>query len=186
MVQPKETPPFSGSLLVSHPGLLDPNFRKSVVLLSAHDEESGSLGVIINRPTGQTLAELNGEYTYGPLAEVPVYEGGPVQRDQMLLVAWHWLPESSAFRLYFGISEDKAAELMADSNRAEVRAFLGYSGWSEGQLEMERQQNAWLVIPISGHLMEGLDGPAMWREILASTWPELAFLADAPDDPTLN
>jgi putative transcriptional regulator len=115
-----------------------------------------------------------------------VYEGGPVQKDQVLLAAWHWMPENAAFRVYFGISEEKLAEIMAEEPGAEARAFLGYSGWSEGQLEMERQQNAWLVIPVSGHLMEGLDGPAMWREILASTWPELAFLADAPDDPTLN
>jgi putative transcriptional regulator len=186
MPKPDDAPPFSGSLLVAHPGLHDPNFRKTIVLLSAHDEEDGSLGVIINRPTGQTLSELNGEYAFSPLAHVPVYEGGPVQKDQVLLAAWHWMPENAAFRVYFGISEEKLAEIMAEEPGAEARAFLGYSGWSEGQLEMERQQNAWLVIPVSGHLMEGLDGPAMWREILASTWPELAFLADAPDDPTLN
>ncbi|QYY34757.1 YqgE/AlgH family protein [Ruficoccus sp. ZRK36] len=185
-MQPQDPPPYSGSLLVAHPGLHDPNFRKTIILISAHDEEDGSLGVIINRPTGQTLGELNDDYTFGPLAHVPVYEGGPVQKDQVLLVAWHWIPESAAFRVYFGVSEDKVQSLMAEQPGIEVRAFLGYSGWSEGQLETERKQNAWLVVPISGHLMEGLDGPAMWREILASTSPELIFLADAPDDPTRN
>ena len=177
---------LSGSLLIAHPGLLDPNFRKSVVLLSAHTEDDGSLGVIINRPLGQTLSEMNGDYAYGPLAQVPVYEGGPVQTEQMLLAAWHWLPTEGAFRLYFGISEEKATELLAGDTATEVRAFLGYAGWSKGQLDAERQQQAWLISPVNGHMMEGLDGPAMWREILAAISPDLTFLADAPENPEMN
>ncbi|MEM9227314.1 MAG: YqgE/AlgH family protein, partial [Verrucomicrobiota bacterium] len=69
---------------------------------------------------------------------------------------------------------------------AEIRAFLGYAGWSKGQLESERQQHAWIISGVNGHMMEGLDGTAMWREIISSVSPELMFLADAPEDPEVN
>ena len=177
---------LSGSILIAHPSMQDRNFSKSVVLLSAHDPEDGSLGIIINRPIGKSLGDIDSEFASGALANVPIYEGGPVQTDQMLLAAWHWIPEQSAFRFYFGITTEKAEHLLESVKGIELRAFLGYAGWTKGQLEAEREQKAWLISAVNGHMMEGLEGAAMWREIIATVCPELTLLADAPEDPEVN
>src|SRR3954469_9579990 len=101
---------LAGSLLLAHPAMRDPNFKRSVVLLSAHNDE-GAMGVVLNRPLGKQLAEINSEFAFGPLAGVPLYSGGPVEPEQLILVSWQWLEEESAFQLYFGIEPEKAAEL---------------------------------------------------------------------------
>lgn len=177
---------LSGTLLIAHPALRDPHFRHSVVLISAHSPEDGSLGVVINRPLGKTLGEQSIDFSFGPLADVPIYQGGPVQEDQMLLAAWHWEPEQSIFRMYFGISEEKAAELVTSVSGVQVRAFLGYSGWSQGQLESERESNAWLVSPISDTSIQDIEGDELWREYIGRIQPELLFLGQLPEDPSLN
>ena len=94
----KET--TAGSLLLAHPSLRDPNFRRSVVLMSLHNAE-GAMGVVLNRPAGKALAELSGEFALTPLAKVPVFLGGPVQPAQLVLAAWQSRPEG--FRLHFGV-----------------------------------------------------------------------------------
>lgn len=176
---------LSGSLLVAHPSLLDPNFRHSVVLVSAHSQEDGTLGVVINRPLGKTLGEQSLEFAFGPLADVPIYQGGPVQYEQVLLAAWHWAPDQGIFRMYFGISEEKATELIA-SPGMQVRAFLGYSGWGKGQLESERADNAWLVSPISDTSIQEMEGERLWRAFIERLQPDLLFLGQLPEDPSLN
>ena len=74
----KET--VAGSLLLAHPSLRDPNFRRSVVLMSLHNAE-GAMGVVLNRPAGKRLAEVTGEFALTALARVPVFHGGPVQPE---------------------------------------------------------------------------------------------------------
>src|ERR1041385_4734972 len=91
---------LAGSLLLAHPAMRDPNFRHSVVLMSAHNAE-GAMGVVLNRPLGKRLGELSGDFALGPLAGVPLFKGGPVQTDQLVLVAWQVHPEG--FRLHFGV-----------------------------------------------------------------------------------
>ena len=81
---------YSGTLLISHPQMLDPNFKRTVVLLSAHSKEDGALGVVLNRPTQKCLGEIEEKFAFGSLSQVPIYEGGPVATDQILLVAWTW------------------------------------------------------------------------------------------------
>ena len=66
-----------GSLLLAHPRLLDPNFCRTVILLSAHLEREGSVGVILNRAIGQTLGEYDPDLATSTLASVPLFLGGP-------------------------------------------------------------------------------------------------------------
>jgi len=175
---------YSGSLLLSHPGLKDPHFCKSVVLLSAHSKEDGALGVIINRPMNQNLGDLEERFAFGPLAQVPLYEGGPVANDQILLVAWQWLPEQSTFKLYFGIDPERAEALLEE--HLEVRAFQGYSGWGEGQLEGEIELDSWIVQPIKANLDKDLEGEDLWHWAIARLGPRFMLDADTPDDPSVN
>ncbi len=175
---------FAGQLLLAHPAMRDPNFRRAVILLSAHSAE-GAMGVVLNRPLGKQLAELNTAFALGPLAGVPLYYGGPVEPEQLIIVSWEWLKSENAFQLHFGIEPEKAAELIGTPGLT-VRAFLGYAGWSRGQLENEMKQDTWFVTTVEGGQLEQADGVALWRNILGGLDPELKFLANEPEDPSVN
>lgn len=176
---------LAGSLLVAHPSLLDSHFKRTVVLMTAHSAEEGSLGVIVNRPLNQTLGQYDSELAGTEFAAVPLYEGGPVGSDQMILVAWKWASAAGTFKLYFGIDEDKARQILKDDPEFELRGFIGHSAWGDGQLEGELEVDAWLVCPLSPDL-ELLEGWAMWRAILAQQGPGMQLLAEEPDDLSMN
>ena len=88
---------LAGSLLLAHPALRDLNFRRSVILMSTHSAD-GAMGVVLNRPLGKRLGELNGEFALSPLAGVPLFGGGPVEPGQLLLAgdATRWFQQSYA------------------------------------------------------------------------------------------
>lgn len=173
---------LAGSLLVAHPVLRDPNFRRAVVLMSVHNAE-GAMGVVLNRPLGRRLGELTGEFALGALAGVPLYAGGPVQNEQLLLVAWQ--PQTEGFRVHFGVEPDRAAQLVTEEG-TQLRGFLGYSGWSAGQLEQELKLNTWIVTEVPAGLLERPPDDKLWRGVLASLGDEWRLMAGEPDDTTLN
>lgn len=177
--------PHAGTLLLAHPTLLDPNFRKSVILLSAHSREEGSIGVIVNRPTGKRLGEYDQALANSSLGEVPLFTGGPVAPDELILSAWKWDSEAGIFKLYFGIDEAKAQALVAEDPDFQLRGFLGHAGWGEGQLDAELAQGAW-VPSASLPILKNGPGKIDWHDLLCAERPELRLLADAPSDPSLN
>jgi putative transcriptional regulator len=180
--QTTSKPRLAGTLLLAHPSLRDANFRHTVILMSVHDGD-GAMGVVLNRPLGRKLGDLNGEFAAGPLAAVPLYQGGPVQDKQLILVAWE--PQPEGFRMHFGIEPDRAAGFLAEGS-AEVRAFLGYSGWSRGQLERELKQDAWVVAEIPDDLLGQSQDTGLWRTILRRAGDEWRLLAEEPEDTSLN
>lgn len=167
-----------GSLLLAHPALKDPNFRRCVVLMSAHSDE-GAMGVVLNRPLGKRLGELSGDFALGPLAGVPIFTGGPVQTDQLVLAAWQ--SRDDGFRLHFGIEPEKARELSADEG-THIRAFLGYSGWSAGQLENEMKHKTWVVTDVPDDLLEQAQDDRLWRTVLGREGAEWKLLAGEPEN----
>ncbi len=173
---------IAGSLLLAHPTLKDPNFRRTVVLMSSHGAD-GAMGVVLNRPLGQRLGELNGEFALGPLAGVPLYCGGPVETKQLLLAAWR--TRDDGFQLHFGIEVEKAVQLLGEEG-THIRAFLGYSGWSKGQLENELRQNTWVVADVPLDLLDHPQNDGLWRGVLGGMGDEWRLLADEPDDTSLN
>lgn len=175
---------LAGSLLLAHPSMRDPNFRRAVVLLSAHDEK-GAMGVVMNHPLDKRLGQLNAEFALSPLANVPLFQGGPVQTEQLLLCAWKFHADQSGFQLMFGIDPEKAAELQQEEG-THLRAFLGYAGWTGGQLENELQQNAWVVTPLVAELMNETPDETLWRKILTDLDHDWKLMVDEPDDPSLN
>ena len=179
--QPKKES-FAGSLLLAHPALRDPNFRRAVVLMSVHNSD-GAMGVVLNRPLGKRLGELNGEFALGSLSGVPLFSGGPVQTEQLLLVAWQNQPDG--FRLHFGIEPDRASQLINEEG-TELRAFLGYSGWSGGQLEKELKHETWIVTDVPSDLLTYKQDERLWRMVLGAMGEEWRLLADEPEDTSLN
>jgi len=180
----RKAPSLAGQLLLAHPILRDPHFRQTVVLLSSHNAD-GAMGVVLNRPLNRQLGELNSEFALSPLAGVPLYFGGPVEPEQLIIVTWHWIPAEQAFQLHFGVEVEKATAMMGLPG-VTMRAFLGYAGWGKGQLENEMKQDTWLLTPVEGDWLIKHDGVLLWRSMIAHLKPELRVLADAPDDPTVN
>src|SRR4029453_15686343 len=81
---------FAGSLLVAHPNMLDPNFRRTVLFISEHEPNQGALGVIINRPLDPRGADMVSGVAPGGLSDVPVFLGGPVGKNQLMFAAFEW------------------------------------------------------------------------------------------------
>ena len=171
---------LAGSLLLAHPSLREPTFRRSVILISAHDE-NGAMGVVLNRPLGKNLGQLTSDFALGPLASVPIFKGGPVQTEQLLLCGWRLHDDGAGFQLMFGIDPARATELQTEPGM-QLRAFLGYSGWSGGQLENELKQNTWVVTPVVTGALEDAQNEALWKNILGGISFEWKLLANEPED----
>lgn len=179
-------PSLAGSLLVAHPAMIDPNFCQSIILVCSHSPENGSLGIIINRPLHKTLQEIDSKFALTPLANIPVYLGGPAAHNAALLVAWEWLDQNNVFKLHFGISEEQVAQLLQEKSKSaiEVRAFLGHCKWVAGQLENELYAHTFFLSSVKNLIGES-DDAKIWQAILTKVKPELLFLVD-PEDPSLN
>lgn len=180
-----ETPPsLAGSLLVAHPSMLDPNFRRAVLFISAHDPSDGALGVIINRPLDKQVADLVSETPPDGLADVPVFLGGPVGKNQLMFAAFEWQKgEGLKLNQNVGLPE---ANKQGGQNLASICAFVGYAGWEPGQLEAELKQKAWLLQKPSRAVLKPDRLPTLWFDIMCRLGPWYKMLAAAPDDPSLN
>src|SRR5216110_2797569 len=106
---------LAGSLLVAHPNMLDPNFRRTVLFISEHDPGEGALGVIINRPLDRQVADLVTEAPPAGLAEVPVFLGGPVGKNQLMFAAFEW-KKGAGLKLKHNIAFDEGSEAQGHKN----------------------------------------------------------------------
>jgi putative transcriptional regulator len=173
---------FAGSLLVAHPNMLDPNFRRTVLFISEHDPNQGALGVILNRPLDRPVADLVSETPPAGLADVPVFLGGPVAKNQLMFAAFE-SQKGEGLKLSHNVSEHVSA---APSGKELICAFVGYAGWGAGQLENEVKQKAWLLKKANPSLLKLDRLPNLWFDIMRSLGPWYKMLAAAPDDPSLN
>src|SRR5437868_11939161 len=135
---------FAGSLLVAHPNMLDPNFRRTVLFVSEHEAHEGALGVIINRPLDRPVAELVSGTPPPEFADVPVFLGGPVGKNQLMFAAFEW-QKGTGLKLNHNIAFDEPSNAHGHNNLLTVCAFVGYAGWGAGQLENEVKQKTWVV-----------------------------------------
>jgi len=166
---------LTGSLLVAHPCLHDPNLRRTIVFVSQHCPEEGAIGFVLNRPLKGLEEQDTG---------IPIFFGGPVGTNERLLTSLQWRenPTLVAFRAF---TEEADCESCKGWEKG-LRVFEGYSGWSPGQLEQEIEGNTWLVIPPTRELIEIIDPLAAWQGIMRNSGPLLHLLSEAPDDPGLN
>jgi putative transcriptional regulator len=176
---------FAGSLLVAHPNMLDPNFRRTVLFISEHEPNEGALGVIINRPLDRPVAELVSGVPPAGLADVPVFLGGPVGKNQLMFATFEW-QKGEGLKLNHNVAFDPGIDALGHNNLLSVCAFVGYAGWGVGQLESEVKQKAWVVQKASPSLLKIDRLPNLWFEIMRTLGPWYKMLASAPDDPSLN
>jgi putative transcriptional regulator len=176
---------LAGSLLVAHPNMLDPNFRRSVLFISEHDPSEGALGVIINRPLDRQVADLVTDTPPASLAEVPVFLGGPVGNNQLMFAAFEW-KKGDGVKLSHNVALEQPSAAAGKKNLVTICAFVGYAGWGAGQLESEVKQKAWLLQKANPSLLKLDRLPNLWFDIMRSLGPWYKMLAAAPDDPSLN
>ena len=178
-----DAPDLRQKLLLSAPSLRDGTFDKSVVLLAEHTPKEGAFGLILNRPTGKTVGDLISDPDFLELWHLPVFLGGPVSRDQLTFSAF-WQKDSK-FGFATRIAMDEAKTYLEQPNTL-VKAFAGYAGWSEGQLEDEVAQDAWTITEPEDSLLKLPHNTGLWKTIMSEISAYHRILADAPDEILAN
>lgn len=176
-----------GKLLIATPSLLDPNFRQAVVLLCEQGPE-GALGLVVNRPTEVEVSTLISDLP-GMAASERIFAGGPVGKNGMLILC------RGAAGLYgHEVLDDiflaKDAEILKTPEilgpKGEVRCFVGYAGWSPGQLELEIQSGAWRIENGSADLIFDAEPSLLWPQMIRRMGKEWAVYTTLPADPGFN
>jgi putative transcriptional regulator len=176
---------LTGSLLVAHPSLLDPNFRRTILFLSHHSAEEGAVGLVLNRPLGQSLGEISVTELSSSLFHAKAFYGGPVAMDQVTVASLQWRDNPSALTFHSYTGGVDEIEVTPEWQPG-LRVFLGYAGWSSGQLENEIAQKAWIVVPPTKSLIEMAKPDEAWHDIMRESGPLIRLLAEAPDHPEWN
>lgn len=160
--------PPNGLFLVAKPSLLDPNFARTVVLVT-QAEDASTVGVIVNRPSRLRLSQfLSPEFATRNYRD-PLFSGGPVMRQAIVAVfRSESAPAAAAFHVlkgvYLTMHLDNIQKLLADP-AARYRLYAGFSGWAPRQLESEFMRNDWYVLPA--------DEATLFRKSFEGLWEEL-------------
>jgi putative transcriptional regulator len=182
------TQPATGTLLIAEPFLKDPNFMRTVILLCEHQEE-GSFGFVLNREFGSTLEDLMPEVTQ---LHIPVYYGGPVQQDTLHFL--HTCPDEIpggmevSKGVYWGGDFNVAVGLLekGELDPDRIRFFIGYSGWTGGQLDDELREKSWLMASGTQQLIFHNDHREIWKDSLKYLGGEYERMIHFPTDPQHN
>ncbi len=176
-----------GQLLLAAPSLLDPNFRRAVVLVSEHTEE-GAMGVVLNRPSNVTVGEAVPQLADAIDEDTTVFVGGPVQPTSIVFVAEFSDPQLAAVvvfgRIGFPSTDTDMEDLAAATTRG--RVFAGYAGWGPGQLDAEVDNGDWITEPALPEDVFTDDPDGLWSAVLIRKGGEFKLVATMPPDPSLN
>jgi len=174
-------------LLIATPTLVDPNFRKTVVLLLEHTEE-GAVGVVLNRPSETAVAHAVPDLSDVVADDDPVFIGGPVSPGSVIALAEYRDPDSVESTICgrvapveFGTEPDELADQVT-----RARAFAGYAGWGPGQLEGEIEEEAWITQEALPEDIFFPEPDRLWSAVLDRMGDPYRLLARMPDDPSLN
>ena len=188
-----------GSLLIASPGLLDPNFCRSVVFIAEHNEE-GAFGLVLNSRADAKVADLWSAISSEPTtSKAHAFVGGPVQKNAVLVL--HGYADLGADTepvvpgVFLGSEVELLGELLRRESVAETespgqparfRVFCGYSGWGKGQLDGELKAGGWLTYPASADLVFHEEPDQLWSLVLKELGGVYRFFALMPRDPENN
>lgn len=179
-------PPIEGSLLLASPSLQDGVFDRSVIYVHSHTLETGAEGLILNRPTGELVGTTLCSPEFEPLKKLPIYYGGPVATDQLTFTSFRFNPEmKDSIECKICISAEEAAKTMSQSGSF-VRAFVGKSTWTDGQLEDELENHAWYMAPPVQQAFTMPQDDTLWHSTLQSLSPFHHIISLTPENPFLN
>ena len=172
----------NGILLIAKPGMPDPNFSETVVLV-AWTEDSSTVGVVLNRPSVQQLVDIAPNWPGAADFKQQIYSGGPVMRQALVaLFESKDEPKARAFRVlpkvYISMHPGNLEPLIARPP-ARMRLYTGFSGWAPRQLESEVDRGTWFMLRATEDVIFRKDTTGMWRELVEKAQGSRTFL-DSP------
>ena len=182
-MQPIST--LANHFLIAMPGMRDPGFRRGVAFVCQHGDD-GAMGLLINRLSeyrlGDVLAQMNIKSTLARVADAPVLIGGPVQPERgFVLHAPHGEWESSfriSERICVTTSRDVLVAIAEGQGPHDVLIALGYSGWSQGQIDIELKENAWLTVAADESILFRTPLEQRWEAAAALVGVDISSLTD--------
>lgn len=183
-------PPTKGRLLLATPSLIEPQFDRTVIYVLEHHDD-GAVGVVLNRSSDEALDEPLDRWIDLQSPPSSVFEGGPVEDNALIALAVMKQPDMDDESLTPIVGEIASADLTADPAIVaaavhEVRVFRGYAGWGPGQLDGEIDEGAWLVLDAQTADVFSNTPDELWRDVLRRQPGRLAWLANVPDDLSMN
>jgi putative transcriptional regulator len=180
--------PAAGRFLISEPFMYDPNFKRTVVLLAEHGKD-GTVGFVLNRRLTLTINEI---VEGVPFHEAPVFMGGPVEQNTLHYI--HRLgnvlkgSQQIGENLYWGGQFETLVQMIGAGEipAGDLIFFVGYSGWSAGQLDTELDRKSWIVAPENSGFVFQEDHEDLWRQILRTMGTKYEVLSNYPEDPRFN
>jgi putative transcriptional regulator len=181
--------PKKGKLLIAEPTLTgDVSFNRSVVLLAEHNDE-GSVGFILNKPLNYDISDLIEEIS----VPFQVFNGGPVEQDNLYFIhkVPHLIDNSIEISdgIFWGGDFEKTIALINQKviTDADIRFFLGYSGWSSLQLDQELDSKSWIVVKnkYESNIIQK-STIAFWKEKMVELGGDYLLWSNAPENPSLN
>lgn len=179
--------PAKGKLLVAEPFLGDASFERTVILLIDYNDD-GAVGLVLNRPLDLRMEQLLADF---PEYNAQVLYGGPVQQNNLYYLhnKGSLVPESEEILpgLFWGGKISVVRELL-DSGAmlpADIKFFLGYSGWGKVQLSDELTEKSWLIVEPEIDIL-GINSRTLWKDLLLDLGGDYMLWANAPRDPILN
>ncbi|MBW4891467.1 YqgE/AlgH family protein [Mucilaginibacter sp. HMF5004] len=181
--------PDTGRLLISEPFMMDPNFKRSVILITEYSTE-GVMGFILNHESEYLLGDIMPDILY---SEMPLFTGGPVGNNTLHFI--HRCPDKIeggipiADGIYWGGDFETVKALVNNYqlNNNEIRFFIGYSGWEAGQLDDELKENSWIVTnKFDPDMLFNHDEENLWKHVVKGLGQRYAHIANFPENPALN
>jgi putative transcriptional regulator len=179
-----ETTYLTNHLLIAMPNLADPNFFHTVTYICMHNEE-GAMGIVINRQMnvnlGDVLEHMNIEPKNPNAIKVPIFEGGPVQRERGFVIhqpigQWDAMIKSNG-DVGVATSRDIITAIAEGQGPQRVLIALGYAGWGAGQLEHELSENTWLSTPADMNVIFDVPPEKRWHAAAANLGIDLNLLS---------
>jgi len=177
---------LQGSLLIASPSLLDPNFWRTVVLITEHTDD-GAAGLVINRPSPSPVSDLVPQLEVLVDDGEQVWVGGPVQPNAVLVLGEFVDVEEAAVPLFGSLgfpALDDPEDVMPITTRR--RVFAGYAGWEAGQLESELERDDWIVEPALADDAFTEAPDELWADVLRRKGGIYELVARMPEDPSVN
>tara|TARA_R110002049_G_scaffold100145_5_gene243997 strand:- start:983 stop:1579 length:597 start_codon:yes stop_codon:yes gene_type:complete len=181
--------PEKGRFLIAEPFMQDEHFKRSVIFLVEHNDDS-TVGLVLNKTVGLKLNEVIRDF---PKFDAEVYLGGPVQSEHLFYIHTKGELINGSIPVGNGVfwaGDFRSLRDLIELNLIqpnEIRFFLGYSGWDKGQLASELKGDSWLISESREDLLFGdVDPDDLWSTILKEKGDQYAMMANFPEDPNFN
>jgi len=179
----------TGRILIAEPFMVDPNFKRSVVALCDHTKEEGTVGFIVNKPLGLRLNELIMDF---PPFETEAFFGGPVQTDSIHYIhnVGDLLDNSTKVvdGVWWGGDFEKLKFLISSKmiEPHNIRFYVGYAGWSPGQLSEEMKMGSWVLSDMYANYLFKSKAKKLWQQTLNNKGDTYSVIAQISDGVNWN